>query len=77
MVDHVSVRRALARAIRQQRTLSGMTRRQLAARMRVSAASIGRLERGEADISAEAFVRLARVLKVDPVKLLRKIVKDS
>jgi transcriptional regulator with XRE-family HTH domain len=45
--------------------------------MRVSAASIGRLERGEADISAEAFVRLARVLKVDPVKLLRKIVKDS
>jgi len=77
MVTHASVRRALARAIRQQRTIAGMTQRQLAARLRVTAIFIGRIERGQADISAEAFVRLARVLGIDPVKLLRKVVKGG
>jgi transcriptional regulator with XRE-family HTH domain len=77
MVNHASVRRALARAIRQQRTIAGMSQRQLAAQVGVSAAFIGRVERGKADISAEAFVRIAHVLKVDPVKLLGQVVKRS
>jgi transcriptional regulator with XRE-family HTH domain len=54
-----------------------MTQRQLAARLRVSPAFISRVERGRADISAEAFVRLARALNVHPVKLLGKVVRDS
>jgi transcriptional regulator with XRE-family HTH domain len=76
MVTHASVRRALARAIRQQRTIMGMTQRQLAVRSRMSVASIGRLEQGKTDISAEAFVRIARALDVDPVKLLRRVVNE-
>lgn len=75
MVTHASVQRALARAIRQQRTISGMTQRQLAARSRVSAALVSRVERGKADIGLDVFVRIARALDIDPLKLLRKIAR--
>lgn len=75
MVTHASVRRALARAIRQQRTITGMTQRQLAARSRVSPALVSRVERGKADISLDVFVRMARALDIDPLKLLSKIAR--
>lgn len=77
MVTHAFVRRALARAIRKQRTIAEMTQRQLAARSRVSAAFVSRLERGKADVSIDVFVRIARALDVDPVKLLGKIARDT
>jgi len=53
-----------------------MTQRQLGTHSRVSAASVSRLERGKADISVEAFVRIAHALNVDPVKLLRRVARD-
>jgi transcriptional regulator with XRE-family HTH domain len=52
-----------------------MTQRQLAARSRVSAALVSRVERGKADISLDVFVRIARALDIDPLKLLRKIAR--
>jgi transcriptional regulator with XRE-family HTH domain len=75
MVIHASVRRAVARAIRQQRLSVGITQRELAERLRTSVSYVSRVERAQADIAAAEFVRIALALNADPIKLLRTVVK--
>jgi transcriptional regulator with XRE-family HTH domain len=73
MVTYESVRAAIGREIRKQRKAVGFTQRELAARIRMSAAYIGRVERGAADVTAAEFVRIAIALEADPMKLLRRV----
>jgi transcriptional regulator with XRE-family HTH domain len=75
MVSYASVRRAVARAIRKQRLIIGITQRELAARLGNSAAYISRVEQARANITAAEFVRIALALNADPVKLLGGVVR--
>jgi hypothetical protein len=43
----------------------------------MSAAYIGRVERGVTNLTAEEFVRIALALDIDPVRLLSKVAKTS
>lgn len=75
MVTHASVRRAIAHAIRKRRLIVGFTQRELAERLCTSVAYVSRVERGQANIAAAEFVRIALALNADPVKLLGAVVK--
>jgi len=70
-VRTTSTDRAIARQIRAQRLRAGLTRAQLAEQLRCSPEEISAIEQCEVRVSVDELVRIARALRVDPMKLLR------
>lgn len=70
-VRTTSTDRAIARQIRAQRLRAGLTRAQLAEQLDCSPAEISAIEQCKVRVSVDELVRIARALRVDPVKLLR------
>ena len=63
---HATTYRALLTWLRQSRRAKGLAMRVVAAKLGVPHSSIGKVEAGERRLDVDEFVRLCRVLEVDP-----------
>lgn len=64
----------VGRAIKEQRKKTGMSQEKLGEIVGVSYQQIQKYENGVSAISILMFIRIARVLKIHPVELFKKII---
>jgi transcriptional regulator with XRE-family HTH domain len=71
------IRRAIGEELRATRRASGLTQKELAARLNCRASDIAAMERGVRRIEAAYLVRLAQGMNVDPKGLLTRILQRA
>ena len=64
---------ALREAVRAERTKAGMKQEELAAHLGVHQSLVSDIETGQRRLDVIEFLAIARVLRVDPYAMLRKI----
>ena len=67
--------RALVAAIVGARESAGLTQRELAARLKRSNSFVWKIEAGERRVDVLEFIEIARILKIEPPELLRKVLE--
>lgn len=77
MVQQHPTSSALIGVLIEERVTTGMSQRDLAAKLQWPQSRIGKIESAARNISVIEFVEIARALDIDPCKLLTKVVKAT
>jgi transcriptional regulator with XRE-family HTH domain len=67
------IHKAVAQEIRTQRLRVGLTRADLAGHLKCSPSQIAAIEQGRRRVDVDLLVKIARALRIDPVKFLGKM----
>ncbi len=77
MVDESAEYKALRETLVEARVAAEVTQRELAVRLRRPQSFVWKIENDARGIDVIEFVKVARALKVDPLKLLSRLVKAA
>ena len=72
---HPAGHQAVIRALSQARMESGLSQRQLSEKLIEPVNFIHRIESGERDIGVTEFITIAKAIGIDPIELLRRILR--
>lgn len=75
--DMQTLARALGRNVREQRLLAGISQDALAFACQMDRSYIGRIERGEVNLTIEKLYRIAHQLNCPPQQLLPSLIPSS
>ncbi|HEY6642869.1 helix-turn-helix transcriptional regulator [Povalibacter sp.] len=68
---------ALSEVLKDARAQAKLTQRELASRLERGQSIVGLIELGERQVSVLEFIQIARALKIEPTKLLAKVVQAT
>ncbi|HEY6644107.1 helix-turn-helix transcriptional regulator [Povalibacter sp.] len=69
--------RALVEVVIETRAEAGLTQQELADRLKRLKSFVGKVETGQRNLDVIEFIELARALRIEPTKLLAKVVQAT
>jgi transcriptional regulator with XRE-family HTH domain len=74
---HTPAQKLLCKSLKAAREEAGLTQKELADRLSEPQSFVSRFESGERRLDVVEYIHVSRALEIDPVALLRKIVRSS